>query len=112
MGQHAHSAEAPHGHDPAGAGSNAGHAAHGDTHHAGPTEPRLSAKKGQLELQPTCLCGCSETRSLIGGSASRLGAVVPGLSLVQLPDSSPAPVPGLDRLRWHDRFGPSDPIPI
>jgi hypothetical protein len=38
----------------------------------------------ELELKPTCRCGCSESRATVGGSVSRLGAAVPAVHVARL----------------------------
>ncbi len=43
-----------------------------------------SIPKARLSLSPTCLCGCSETRSTVGGEVSRLGVVVPRVHVARL----------------------------
>ena len=89
-----------------------GHTDHGahdnreaqNSHHRG-------AMESALIWMPTCLCGCGDSRALIGGGAARLGPVVPpacaapGLSemtslttesiprLFQAPDNLIDPIP-------------------
>lgn len=66
----------------------------------------------ELELKPTCLCGCSESRATVGGSVSRLGAAVPAVYVGRFVEvRTPA---ALDLVRAHARAGApdQDPIPI
>jgi hypothetical protein len=64
------------------------------------------------EFKPTCLCGCSETRSTIGGGAARLGRVIPGAVLAVLFEPEPvAPLAAAPPL--FDNFDSEiDPTPV
>ena len=72
-----------HGHDgTVDANAHAGHDARGAPPARLPTSARSNFKDlraAGLAFVPTCLCGCSETRSTVGGNVSRLGSVVPGV---------------------------------
>jgi len=85
--------------------------------HAG-TSPSPAAQAStppchpQVVLVPTCLCGCSETRALVGGSLARLGATIPAVYVAALPaavviDGHP-PV----ELAESAPFVVDDPVPI
>ena len=70
------------------------------------------AMESLLVWVPTCLCGCGDSRALIGGGAARLGPVVPPALVVDWPASPirlaaetvPRPIQAPDFL--------IDPIPI
>jgi hypothetical protein len=64
------------------------------------------------EFKPTCQCGCNDTRSRVGGSAARLGSVVPGREMARLLEAEVA-VPAARVLpRIFDFDFEIDPIPI
>ncbi len=58
-------------------------------HHASHVAVQAPATAARLEFKPTCLCGCSDTRSQIGGGAARLGSVLPGTALARLLEAEP-----------------------
>ncbi|MHA7836729.1 MAG: hypothetical protein ACX98W_04635 [bacterium] len=103
-----HSAHAP-----------APHAASPSAHEHGRAEASEStahASRGKREvgriLRAVCLCGCSETRSTVGGAAARLGPVVPGSESTPLPETddratSPAPSP-----LFVQHVDDIDPVPV
>lgn len=66
--------------------TDAGDHAHGMQHaHSEAREPAPgSTDAAALELRPKCVCGCSETRSTVGGSTSRLGSVIPAVHVARL----------------------------
>jgi hypothetical protein len=91
----------------------ASHAATNDSAH-GPRfeEPDPIERTAATELKPTCLCGCSDTRSQIGGGSARLGSVVPGSVVAHLLGVEAA-APGVRVLpRIFDIHFEIDPIPI
>ena len=65
-----------------------------------------------LAFLPTCLCGCSETRSTIGGNASRLGSVVPGVFVARLCEPEAPTVEFSSHLLLVETYSDLDPIPI
>lgn len=97
MAGHAASPSHPAGaHEHGQAHASPGHAVHGahhaaERHGADPHAPeRASTRTPRSSLAvmvPTCSCGCSRTRALVGGSASRLGSVVPRIELASLPEA-------------------------
>ena len=99
-GQPRHSDTAVHGHH------------HAQVDQATSNESTASSREGRLTMRPTCLCGCSETRSLAGGNASRVGVVVPGVSVAVLVVYPPMRGTTTQRVCWQEGFGPDDPIPI
>jgi hypothetical protein len=58
-------------------------------HHASHVALQAPATTAKLEFKPTCLCGCRDTRSQIGGGAARLGSVLPGTALARLLEAEP-----------------------
>ena len=50
---------------------------HGHAHHVKLGSEVGRGSEATAEWKATCLCGCDETRSMIGGGAGRLGSVVP-----------------------------------
>jgi hypothetical protein len=91
----------------------ASHAAtHESAHGPGFEEPGPIERTAATELKPTCLCGCSDTRSQIGGGSARLGSVVPGTVVAHLLEVEAA-APGVRVLpRIFDIHFEIDPIPI
>ena len=85
---------------------------HAHSHSASYEEIQASGKSARLEFRPTCQCGCSDTRSQVGGGAARLGSVVPGTVFAGLFDAE-HPAPGI-RVppRAFDLDFEIDPIPI
>lgn len=82
---------------------------------SGESPPRRLVKSkdsSPLVFVPTCLCGCSKNRSRVGGPASRLGAVVPGVVLARLPEAPPERGFAPRTPRLVGRFASHDPIPI
>lgn len=110
----------------------AGHDHSGMTHHAASIEPaaaeprphstqeRLDSTEPShagvapsgLVLKPKCVCGCDETRSTAGGSASRLGATVPGAHLSRFVEAASTAPLDLVVARARERHAQPDPIPI
>jgi hypothetical protein len=98
--------------------SNAGH----DHAHHGGVEPavgepsRASDRAGVLlasaELKAKCLCGCSETRSEVGGGTARLGSVVPGCFVPRLIEPEATRAGESVALAVVGFHGDLDPIPI
>jgi len=64
------------------------------------------------ELKRKCVCGCSETRSQVGGGTARLGSVVPGIAVARLAEAED--VLAEDRVlpRPLEVVSELDPIPI
>jgi hypothetical protein len=60
-----------------------------DAHHASHIAVQAPATTAKLEFKPTCLCGCSDTRSQVGGGAARLGSVLSGTALARLLEAEP-----------------------
>lgn len=67
---------------------------------------------GTAEFKPTCQCGCSDTRSLVGGNAARLGSVVPGAVMAGLLEMDLVAPEIRIPLRTFDIHFEIDPIPI
>jgi len=91
----------------------ASHAAtHDSAHGPGFEEPGPIERTATTEIKPTCLCGCSDTRSQIGGGSARLGSVVPGTVVAHLLEVE-AVAPGVRvPARIFDIHFEIDPIPI
>jgi len=66
----------------------------------------------ELELKPTCRCGCSESRATVGGSVSRLGAAVPAVHLARLLEARSLDVCDLVLARACSPDPDREPIPI
>jgi len=71
-----------------------------------------SAKTASLGFKPTCQCGCSDTRSQVGGGAARLGSVVPGTVFAGLPEAEQAAAAVRVLPRSFGLDFEIDPIPI
>lgn len=65
-----------------------------------------------LAFLPACLCGCSETRSTIGGNASRLGSVVPGVFVARLYEPEAPTAEFFSHFVLVETYSDLDPIPI
>ncbi len=65
-----------------GAGAHAAHATRG---HAPAAQGPAPSAASEVVIVPTCSCGCSETRALVGGSLARLGATIPAVYVAALP---------------------------
>lgn len=102
-----------HGEDHASGDRTAGEHAHGASHagdHA--DETTVVARRGVAELKPTCGCGCSESRSRIGGNVSRLGSVVPGVEVARLSELIPVHCAREREFSITNVFREIDPVPI
>lgn len=87
-------------------------ASHESSHDSAYEEVREIEEVAIAEFKPTCQCGCSDTRSLVGGSAARLGSVVPGTVMARLLEADVA-VPAVRVLpRNSNVYIEIDPIPI
>jgi hypothetical protein len=85
---------------------------HESRHESGFEEIREAEMATTAEFKPTCQCGCSDTRSRVGGSAARLGSVVPGRVMARLLEVEVA-VPAVRVLPGiFDVHFEIDPIPI
>jgi hypothetical protein len=98
------------------AASHSHRASHPSSHESGHEssfeEIRETRMATTAEFKPTCLCGCNDTRSRVGGSAARLGSVVPGRVMARLLEAE-AVVPAVRVLpRILDVHFEIDPIPI
>ncbi|MCR9095367.1 MAG: hypothetical protein NXI30_14195 [bacterium] len=91
---------------------------HGDhAEHAGmdpvPTaRPVAPPCHPEAVLVPTCPCGCSETRGLVGGTLARLGVTIPAVHVAALPAEVVIDGRSPIDLRLPAPFVVDDPIPI
>lgn len=98
---------------------------HGESHHGPAAGDADTAARGAgdalahrrggaapLELQAKCLCGCEETRSTIGGGASRLGSTIPAVYVPSLPPAAAWRGFAFEPGRFSRMTGRLDPIPI
>lgn len=101
----------------AGHGSHSDHDVHrhDDSHRGGQPSvvpARGSTRMATAEIKPKCLCGCSETRSQVGGGTARLGSVVPGLYVVRLIEPGATRALAPITASFVDVHADLDPIPI
>jgi hypothetical protein len=91
-------------------------ALHEPTHHAGHASEHEGVaaleRVASQELKPTCLCGCSDRRSQVGGSTARLGSVVPGTVVARLIETQVTPAGEHVLPMNFDSQFEIDPIPI
>ena len=107
VSSHAQMSHAAH----AGQTGHAGHAAHG----RGDADSGFEAsarKTARLALSAICPCGCSETRSGVGGGTARLGSVVPGLAVARLLEAPRHELVARVPEPADEVFFAIDPIPI
>ena len=110
-----HDAHAMPGHGDHDAHEMSGHGEHEE--HAG-MDPAPTARPvappchPEAVLVPTCLCGCSETRGLVGGTLARLGATIPAVHVAALPAAVVIDGRSPIDLRLPAPFVVDDPIPI
>ena len=78
-GHAAHSERSDRGHAAPGERNDHGHAAHAAMSGSPSAEAATAPGPPDIVLVPTCLCGCDQTRALVGGSLARLGATIPAV---------------------------------
>jgi len=88
------------------------HALHTASASTNESRSRRAVQQAKLEIKPTCLCGCSETRSSIGGGTARLGSVVPGTVVASLIEAAPIPAAEFAQVGMLDLHFDIDPVPI
>jgi hypothetical protein len=70
------------------------------------------ASEPRLTIEPTCLCGCSKTRSKFAGDTARLGTVVPGTVIARLLEAERVAARPFSPSREIDFHSDVEPIPI
>jgi hypothetical protein len=92
----------------AGSAHHAHHDSQSEVHERAHRPVQLSA----LELKPKCVCGCSDTRSSVGGNTSRLGSTVPAVHVPRLIEAAQPGVFSRENARVLSAHTDHDPIPI
>jgi hypothetical protein len=93
-------------------GAGSAHHAHHDSQSEVHERAHRPVQSSTLELKPKCVCGCSDTRSSVGGNTSRLGSTLPAVYVPRLVEAEQPGVFSRENARVLSAHTDHDPIPI